>query len=278
MKLNDLKRLHLILREIELKENILLTYSTFAPRTTEATFPPRKELPANAIILQEPILVEDYFTFHTCENYLKLFPETKVILSTWLDENISLFNSITDPNFHLLLNKKPVDRGIQNMNMQISSTSNGIQLAKKLNCEFVLKTHTDQGFYSNTALSYLHSLSNGPVDGQGMRLVSTTFNTFLFRKYAVNDQFMFGPMLEMDCYWDLDAEFPQDIEGEDFPPEARLLIRYLKNKGWEFDNSLQQSLEIYRDHFQFANSDNLKLIWRNISNLGLYSFSNGELP
>lgn len=86
----------------------------------------------------------------TVKLYKKHFPEnTKIIISTWNDENEKYLENFRLENVHVVLSEKPNYPGISNVNYQIESSKNGLKYAKeKLNCEYAIKTRTDQRFYA----------------------------------------------------------------------------------------------------------------------------------
>ena len=92
-----------------------------------------------AIILQGPIDNEENFTLETIRIYKKIFPNARIILSTWENENINQIRLIQKENIDLIQNKIPRNSGTGNINLQLKSTSAGIELAKSEGIKYTLK-------------------------------------------------------------------------------------------------------------------------------------------
>ena len=60
-----------------------------------------------AIIIQGPIENEDEFTLETVKIYKKIFPNTKIILSTWNTEKQSIIDKFKRENIEIILNEIP---------------------------------------------------------------------------------------------------------------------------------------------------------------------------
>ena len=89
------------------------------------------------------------------------------------------------------------EKNFLNMKHQMISTNTGLKKAKELNCKYVIKTRTDQRLYETNIPEFLvNLLQSFPLDkkvnGQQHRLITTSFNTFKYRLYDVNDMFLFG--------------------------------------------------------------------------------------
>ena len=114
----------------------------------------------------------------------------------------------------------------------------------------------------NRALDLLTlRLESSPESGYE-RVVTTDFNSFLFRPYSPNDQLMFGSIETIFRFWSANLKRISDISStqEDFA-EKVLLRTYLEDQGLTFDNSHLQSLEIYRDLYSFIDNEDLNLYW-----------------
>jgi hypothetical protein len=59
---------------------------------------PRKDYSDIAIILQGPLHNFRNFTYQTCLLYKKNYPGVKIIVSTWVDENINTINLLKSEN------------------------------------------------------------------------------------------------------------------------------------------------------------------------------------
>ena len=74
-----------------------------------------------ALVMQGPILLSNDFTFETLKLYRKIFPRTRLILSTWEDENAEELIKIRELGVEVILNNKPNYSGPANINFQIVS-------------------------------------------------------------------------------------------------------------------------------------------------------------
>ncbi len=164
-----------------------------------------------AIVIQGPIFIEDHFTLETVRIYGKLYPSVKVILSTWeggYDSELNLIKQ--EKNCIIVLNQKPEHVGSLNSNLQCVTTLSGIREAKKLNCQYVLKTRGDWRIYSKGALRFMvHMLEDYPCTSnllhQKKRIIVTDIATsetsIMFYPFWFSDLFMFGDIDDMFNYW-----------------------------------------------------------------------------
>ena len=75
-----------------------------------------------AIIIQGPIGEDAEFTFETVKIYEKIFPDSKIILSTWINEKQNTINKFKRENIDVILNEIPKKAGNGNLNLQLKST------------------------------------------------------------------------------------------------------------------------------------------------------------
>ena len=91
------------------------------------------------------------FTLQTANEYAKMSVVNKVIVSTWEDQKIN-HNDINNDKILLLKSKLIENGGPGNMNFQIMSSRNGIDLAHD---GLILKTRTDQFLYEHSLHKWL---------------------------------------------------------------------------------------------------------------------------
>jgi hypothetical protein len=157
------------------------------------------------------------------------------------------------------------------------STLAGIEIARDSNCEFVLKTRTDQALTNPEALQHVNFVFNKyPGNNESGRIVAASRNTFLYRLYGISDMFLFGSIVEMQKFW----QVPQDLrllESQQLTKsssqvtlrdyakrelvEVCLVANYLRKKNVEPKFTLEDSLKAYRDYFIILDSGTLGLIW-----------------
>ena len=183
-----------------------------------------------AIVMQGPLILKDNFTIETLKLYRNFFPTVKIILSTWDTEDEEYVNKVRKLNIIVLQNKKPALAGIANINLQIASSTTGINHAKKLGCKYVLKTRTDQRIYSDHFLQFIYaSLKKFPLthrSAQKERIIAFNLNTFMFRPYSVSDMINFGHVDDMIKYWCLEY----DTRGLEDLPVSNTLIGWSKQR------------------------------------------------
>lgn len=237
-----------------------------------------KSFPTLSIILQGPIKKENDFTLETVKLYKKHFPEnTKIIISTWNDENEKYLENFRLENVHVVLSEKPNYPGISNVNYQIESSKNGLKYAKeKLNCEYAIKTRTDQRFYATNIYEYLFNLLNKfPLkehcDNQKERLIALSLNTFKYRLFGISDMFLFGNIEDMILYWspDYDMRLTSEIKKiknqKDYSKstlcEVYFVTQFLKNLKIPFEFTLENAYKIYAKRFIVIDKESIDLYW-----------------
>jgi hypothetical protein len=150
--------------------------------------------------------------------YRQLYPNVRIILSTWIDEKTKINEDrLKDLSVDSLFNEIPTYRGVSNINLQLVSTQSGIKLASDLGVKYILKTRTDQRVCKSIDfLGHMQNLQqNFPMahDVLSSRLVIASTNSFKSRLYGITDMFMFGQMTDMQLYWKipLESEFQPNV-------------------------------------------------------------------
>ena len=98
------------------------------------------------------VIQGSYKNSYTLENilfYKKSLKDIIICLSVWEDDiidNDELKDLKKMDNVYIIFNKKPLVRGVQNVNYQIYSTFEGVKKLQDLNCSIVIKTRTDHRF------------------------------------------------------------------------------------------------------------------------------------
>jgi hypothetical protein len=248
------------------------------------------KLPPTAIVVQGPILSERNFTRETLKIYRKNFPQAILILSTWDDEKAKTIEEIKEIGVEIILNKKPAYTGLGNINYQLTSSFVGINKAKELGAEYVLKNRTDQRMYDPNSLAFLYNLTkNFPVAAgyrQKKRIIGLDFATLKNRMHEIGDMLVYGQIDDMLIYWGIPLETPEysaalkmetgkitagqrgPLKQSEFPIcEKKLTVHFLESIGrtltWTFADS-QQSLA---DHFCVVDADDLDLYWHKYARL-----------
>jgi len=228
-----------------------------------------------AIVLQGPV---SKFTQMACKYYLHNYKDLNVILSTWEQEDTSKFSELlSNTRFHLIKSEKPNFEGISNINLQITSSLKGLERAKDLKCEYVIKSRTDQILLSKSLLTNLHFIfqSYGINNYHRNRIVISERNTFVSRIYGMSDMFQFGKTADVFNYWncELDDRNWKDIDShesalDDEEGFARLRLAevyvatsYLERINHEINFTIQDSLNCFWQYFVVIDNAKSGLVW-----------------
>lgn len=226
-----------------------------------------------AIVMQGSIIRKDNFTFETLKLYKKLYPEVKLILSTWVGEDSKTVQKIQELEVDVLLNTKPVHYGISNVNLQIVSTVTGLQLAKKHMVDYCLKTRTDQRMYKPNVFSILRSFQKSfPLKSfklQKERLIGVSLNTFKYRMYGISDMNLFGHINDMQLYWDVPLDDRRGTNSEKTLREYALnrycevyfVTNFMRKLELESLWTLSHSWQIISELFCVIDAHMLDLYW-----------------
>jgi len=85
-----------------------------------------------AMVIQGPVVGKDDFTYNSIRFYKQIFPDVKIILSTWDTEDKNTIKRIKTLGIEVLLNKMPEEQGFAHINCQIKSMSEGIKYAREM--------------------------------------------------------------------------------------------------------------------------------------------------
>ena len=226
------------------------------------------------IVVQGPIRHENSFTLKTIEMYLHNFPDTPIILSTWDDEEIEAFRLIAgkNSNLHIIVQKKPQNPSVSNINLQISSTLSGLKKLKTLKKRYAIKTRTDQCMFDSLAIVKL--ISRYKTDPDQQKIIILSLGSFLFRPYGASDFFQFGLIELLEEYWSLPHDsrlhseifvFTETSSLREFAInelcEVYLATNYLRSKGEILDFTLHNSLLMYKKYFIVIDPSYIDIIW-----------------
>lgn len=264
------KYIEKLINFIEIKKEVFFTFH-LRPSSSEKIYKKDEDPEKNtAIIIQGPIARERSFTLETIKTYKKIFLGSPIILSTWDDEDVSKFK---DLGIEIILNQKPEQPGISNINYQIISTFNGIKAAKKSNPAYILKTRTDQRIYNEKTIIHFKNLIKTFPIGSGKRskgrIIGVDMNTFKYRPYSLSDMVLFGFTEDMTNYWDIDLD-KREIKAEygtvlDWSKtrlcEVYLSSKYLEKMGEKLEWSLSDSWKKYVEYFCIADRSVIDLYW-----------------
>jgi len=207
------------------------------------------------IVIQGPIVPK--ITVKLCKRYKALYPETRIVLSTWQNQNSNDLASIREMGIHVLENVTPEHAGPANVNLQIKSTISGIIYCKSLKCKYVLKNRSDVLLSADTFLENLHTLFS-TFSQDSKKIVIPSYNSFLFRLYSPTDQIQFGKIDVLEEFWN-SPTVEKDTKDFRFA-ESYLLRGYLARSNRETKDTITDSLLVLRDHFIVADNESLGLV------------------
>lgn len=227
-----------------------------------------------AIVMQGQIITDNNFTLETTALYRKFFADATLILSTWVGEDKDTIKKIKQNGWIVIQNEKPSYSGHYNINYQLTSSNNGIEAAKKLGIEYVLKTRTDQRIYNPNFLGLLYSFDKlyppHKDSKQTRRLIVPNIGTFKYRPYGIGDMIMFGHIDDMLTYWGAEHDMRKDILNR-YPTvieiakvrktEVYLCTEYLKKLGEPLIWTLDDSWKIFGKYFCIFDSSLLDMFW-----------------
>lgn len=218
-----------------------------------------------ALVIQGPVTYQQDFTYKSLQLYHQNFPDMKIILSVWDDEKVEeYYPDLGLYNVKVVYSKRPLIRGYQNTNLQLTTVCAGIAKAKELGCEYAFKTRTDMRFYSPDMLTlmywYMHEfpVRNNTLQKKRLVIFPPRYDYFFF----IRDFFMFGQVDDMMNYWDIDRNFTDEYVGES--AETMLGIRYAKYIGCNIDNDLmhvEEYRKIMADIFAVVDDKLLDYVW-----------------
>jgi hypothetical protein len=177
-----------------------------------------------SIVVQGPIISE---TDNNLGIIRKFFPNSYIILSTWITDNYMI---VKKSNYDLIiLNNDPGSKSqpIGNVNRQIVSTLNGIN---KVKTKYVVKLRTDSILFNSNFLKYYtNNISKYNLFKNPILILS------IFAKdpekwqvlYHISDIFLFGLTTDLKNLFDIPL-----AENQFLTPEQYIFSCYLKNKGF----------------------------------------------
>jgi len=149
-----------------------------------------------------------------------------VILSTWVGEKIKIKHNAS---VVILFNDKPATSGITNRNYQRFSTARGLEKAKALNCDYVLKWRTDM-LPTNLDVQQLIQWSvSGLQNKIPSRIVTCSFRSLTVCEdwfSSIPDLFAFGHIDIMQILW--------GDSGFDYSKDMNIPARMIIDEGREW--------------------------------------------
>jgi hypothetical protein len=228
------------------------------------------------VIIQGPLKHEHSFTIETVKLYKKtLLPSSAIIVSTWEDEDSTTLQTLRDLGAHVVTAPYPENKGILHINYQIVSVRNGIEKAKALGAEYVLKTRTDTRINASNIEEFLCGLlTSFPAKSgfdQKYRILALSLNSYMYRMYNISDLVLFGHIYDMQKYWstplDMRSEEPARPKNtlrewsELRMVETYLTTAYLELIGRTLDWTVASSFKALSENFIIIDEQSLDLFW-----------------
>lgn len=239
------------------------------------------------IVIQGPLKLENDFTYETIKYYKKVYSECIIILSTWEDERKNVLEKIEELGVRVIRNEKPLSGDINNFNYQIISTREGIKVAEKMKCKYILKTRTDFRIYDTGIDKFLISLlETYPSNNinQNKRIIGIGLN-IRFYDPSFSDLFQFGTIEEIKRMWNIDlnsdntaASIYENINKDKYEeymikyssierynnvsyPEGYILKNYLNSLNVDIGKNLENYYKVLKDNFIIIDMEMINLYW-----------------
>jgi hypothetical protein len=208
------------------------------------------------VIIQGRLLKDSY------DFYIKNYTKCKVIISTWINTDIDFTN--LPNNFIVLLSPIPNELGAQNLNLQLISTLNGLEM---VTTPFVIKVRGDE-YWSNIESVY-QKIKSSP---RKIHSSSVFFRAWQYAEYHISDHLVAGTIDNMKIMfsetkrnfdngkmntssWKIDGKFHKLVNTH--APEERITKSYLSVKEPQRFGKVDGRI-IMKEHFDIINIDVLK--------------------
>jgi hypothetical protein len=174
------------------------------------------------IVYQGPVMHEDNFTLESIKILRYVYPEIKIVLSTWENELTDYekaeFNKVY---CHIIESKQmPPEltgegRKIGHMNNQILSSQKGIEYLKGQDIEYVMKVRSDIRIYKFDFVPYLlNLLREYRADNSSIhsRVINVAFSNSLYHvPFHMTDFIWFGQVDDMNAMYQIRFRDENDL-------------------------------------------------------------------
>ncbi len=241
-----------------------------------------------AIVLQGPICNKDNYTLETIRYYRKLYPQSKVILSTWKNQG-NIINEIESLGAIVVESADVKNPGVVNTNRQKFTTLRGIEKAKELGAKYVAKTRTDQCLRRPHVFQFmLNLLKEFPVSENSQKeriiVLPTICAGDVFYPYTFGDYFFMGRIEDMYNLWN----FPDDTNPErpimqskreqsKYCNEGTMIRNYLDKIKSKHDFTIKDHWEILKNYFICLDNGIVNLHYAKNDSTHIYSKSVNQM-
>jgi len=229
-----------------------------------------------AVVIQGGIGKYSDFLVETIKLYLKTFPRSHIIVSTWSDEKSETIDRVKNLGVVVLLSDAPEKNGYGNINLQLVSSYRGMKYASDNGIKYCIKTRADCRMYRSNIAPYLKGLLRvfelDAAHAARGRVVATSVNTCKYKVYGITDILLFGYTEDLCMYFNPQdfeegliengfGEYPAIINNTPVVAETYLCARYLKNIGEELDWTLEHWWKCLKDYFCVIDVDSIDMFW-----------------
>lgn len=225
--------------------------------------------------MQGAIKYEYDFTLETVKLYKKLYPKTVLIVSTWEEESEKYLKKIENVGVIIIKNSKPDKSGHGSINYQLKSTKIAIDIALSRDCEYILKTRTDQRLYGESNISYLLQLLNDyPINisvSANARIIICSNGCFSGRLYNISDMILFGMAEDILAYFSCPYDCRNNltiVQGDDLleyskkrPGEIYFSTNYIEYLGFDLKWTEEDSMYFIKELFLIVDNEALDWYW-----------------
>lgn len=247
-----------------------------------------------AIVIQGLIKKEDDYTLESARLYKRLYPECKIIVSTWDSEPKDYLALFRAEGFEVVINKTFTPCGFGNINYQLCTSLAGLNLAKKLGVSYVIKSRTDQRFNKKFTLEFLRSLIDlFPISASnilGLRSRIIALSGPMYLPLYFTDFFYFGYIDDMISLFNIPYDMRQIpksqlyykehygdafpavkfYDGQSIPPEVYIISRFLQ-KNEKVDYTVKYYWEVIKKYFITISGEDIDLHWSKYGNKSVVS-------
>ena len=164
-----------------------------------------------AIVLQGPVKYDGNFTLETLFRYRRIYPDIKIVLSTWEGEVTEDFRLLADSiGIDILENAKPEDGGPWHIRYQLLSSLEGLKSISGSKIKYAMKTRTDQVFLFPDFIIYIKNmLKTFPVNCAELteRIVFLgAYNSMCTYPFRITDFMAFGALEDLIAFYQAPAD------------------------------------------------------------------------
>lgn len=182
-----------------LTKNVFFSYLVRPKYAKDLNYAPsHSNYSSTGVCIQGPIGKNNkVFLENTILIYRKIFPNLKIVISTWKNEKNNISEVVHENSDEIILNEYPMDleSGIDNINFQTFTTHNGLKKLEELGCKFSIKQRADCRFYNPNSLSVFHNffqIFSKTNNTNTERIFSCNIGSLKYRPYCLGDILLFG--------------------------------------------------------------------------------------